>query len=128
MHQKRVLIVEDEAHTATILYRALNDVFGPAHEAHICPLGPLAVSRLQQEAFDLIVTDLFMPGMTGLELIEEARRICPETPILVISAYGSLELEDRIGRLGVAFLAKPFSLREFVRTVSRMLEEAEDQD
>jgi DNA-binding response OmpR family regulator len=127
MGRKRILIVEDEAHTATILYRALNDVFGSGYRAHICPLGEAALSRLREEAFDLVVTDLCMPGMSGLELMEEVRQSNPETPVLVITAFGTPEVEGRVRQLGAAYLAKPFSLQDFVATVDRILYEAEPE-
>jgi DNA-binding response OmpR family regulator len=120
---KRILIVEDEAHTATLMYRVLNDVFGPGYQASICPLGPLALTRLEKETFDLIVTDLYMPGMSGLELINKVREAGLQTPILVVTAYGTPEVQARIRNLGAGFMAKPFDLRDFMDAVRQLLDQ-----
>jgi len=127
MSSKHILIVEDEAYTAVMLLRVLNDHLGEGCQAHICPLADVALFRLQREPFDLIVTDICMPGMSGLELVYQVRQISPQTPILVITAYGSPELMERVQQLGADYLLKPFELREFVTTVERILDKAEQE-
>ena len=121
MGKKRILIVEDEAQTAVLLRRALDERLGPGHQISICPLAQLALSRLQEEQFDLIVTDICMPGISGLELVRRVRQSDPQQPLLVITAYGTPEIEEIVSRLGVAYLAKPFRLKEFIAAVESLL-------
>ena len=85
--------------------------------------GEEALSRFREMHFDLLITDQRMPGMNGLELIGKCREVSPEIRSILITAFGSPEVEDKAFRLAVdAYLTKPFSMRKFVRAVQVALE------
>ncbi len=118
MTQARVLVVEDEPRVAQTLCQVLALPEGGGNYVESCDSGDAALQRLREAHFDLLVTDLRMPGMTGLELLEQLRQISPTTRTILVTAFGSPEIERRAAQLAVAaYLTKPFSLRQFVETV-----------
>jgi DNA-binding NtrC family response regulator len=83
----------------------------------------LALFQQDPRAFDLVITDQTMPGMTGGKLAEELLRIRPGLPIILCTGFSEVVDADRAQALGVRqFLMKPFSLREMAETIRRALE------
>jgi DNA-binding response OmpR family regulator len=121
MEKKRILIVEDEPRIALALCRALEFPGRGDYEVEISPIAETALTKLESGPFDLIVTDLRMPGMGGLEFIRHVRQTSPQTQTMLITAFGSPEIEELTQRLGATYLPKPFSLQEFVDTAERIL-------
>ncbi len=118
MTQGRVLVVEDEPRVAQTLCQVLALPEGGGNQVDSSSSGDAALERLRQEHYDLLITDLRMPGMSGLDLLEQVRRVSPATRSILITAFGSPEIERRAAELAVAaYLTKPFSLRQFVETV-----------
>ncbi|WP_447985850.1 response regulator [Nitrospira sp. Nam74] len=77
----------------------------------------LAISRRD---YDVVVTDIRLPGMQGLELLAECRRIRPATPVVMITGYGDRELEEEAARCGAyAFLHKPVTAEAFYGVLNR---------
>jgi CheY-like chemotaxis protein len=80
--------------------------------------GPAALAELEDQTFDLIVTDYQMPGMNGLELVEAMRQKLPETPVIMITGHGCRDLRQDALRLGVfCILDKPVPPPLFLRRV-----------
>lgn len=103
----RILIVDDEEGIREFLAEALED---GGHVAVRVPDGGAAVERLAQESFDLMLTDLKMPGLSGMELVRKARADQPEMEIIVLTAYGTVETAVEAMRLGAFdYLQKPLS-------------------
>jgi DNA-binding response OmpR family regulator len=123
MEGKRVLIVEDEPRIALALCRALEHRFGQDCEVEISPVAETALVKLQNRTVDLLVTDLRMPGMGGLAFIRQVREISPQTQTMLITAFGSSEIEAVTHKLGTTYLPKPFSLQEFIVAVETILSE-----
>ncbi len=114
---KTVLIVDDEE----LFLRTVADGFAP-HAARVNVLtasnGRLATEILARCAVDLVVTDLKMPGMDGFELIAHMSRSCPDVPIIVMTAFGTPDVEKRVERQGVAhYLDKPLDFPALCKTV-----------
>jgi DNA-binding response OmpR family regulator len=128
MQAKRVLIIEDELPMAMTLCSALLHPMGGGHQVEVCPLADVAIKRLRYEQFDLIVTDLRMPGKSGLELIRHVRQSNSSTRMILITGFGSPEIEKQVLGLGAVYLTKPFSLQEFVAITQRLLSEDTEQD
>jgi DNA-binding response OmpR family regulator len=122
MDEKRILIVEDEPRIALALCRALEFPPRGANKVEISPVAETALAKLKSEPFDLVITDLRMPGMGGVELLRQVRGISPSTRLMLITAFGSPEIKEVTQRLGAVYLPKPFSLREFVAKVEDILE------
>ncbi len=116
---KRVLLVEDNLE----ILRSLADLL----REHGCrvieaPDGMTALSRIQSESVDLVLTDLAMPQMSGWEVAEACRERFPETPIGLITGFGDRLEPDKIERHGIQFVvAKPFTTEELLREVTAAL-------
>jgi len=121
MGQERILVVEDETNVAMALCRVLKLPEGGGYQVESCDSGESALDRLQEKHFDLLVTDLRMPGMSGLELLERARLVSPETRSILITAYGSSQVEQDAQRKANYYLPKPFTMKNFVRAVQQAL-------
>jgi len=117
----RVLLAEDDADLRAVIARALERA---GHVVTQIPDGAAAMERLEGgEAFDLMLTDLEMPGRTGLEVIAASKSAHPETPVIATSGKGrpvtvALDLARRTG--ADAVIAKPFKLSVLVELVSRV--------
>ena len=85
--------------------------------------GRAAVEAGQKDFFDVLLTDVYMPGMNGLEVVREFRRFSPETKIIVMTAQGSLETAMQAVEQGAYdFIAKPFDIEEVLALVRRATE------
>jgi len=117
----RICIVEDSLGVARPLERALRLHQNGNYTVETCASAEAALKRLHEVPFDLLISDLCLPGMDGLELIERSQRIRPETRSLLITAFGSTEVENRAQALADAYLPKPFRLRDLIRIVQNTL-------
>ena len=117
---KRLLIVEDER----ILRENLQTMFSEhGYQAEAAPNGEEAIRRLDQERFDLIITDMRMPEADGLEVLRKARQMDENTLVLVMTAYGSVEAAVEAMRFGAYdYIQKPFDLDELEMKVMRAFE------
>jgi two-component system response regulator HydG len=116
----KVLVVDDQKNmrstTAMVLRQA-------GHAVEECPDGASAVLRLQQDTFDVILTDLRMHAVDGMEVLRAAQRLAPETQVIVMTAYGTIESAVEAIRLGAYdFLAKPFKEDELLLRIGKGLE------
>ena len=103
-----ILIVDDKASMRTMLREALT---AQGHRARVAGGGSEALVALKRQPADLVLTDLKMPGLDGLELTREVKARWPETAMVVMTAFSSVESAVEAMRVGAAnFLAKPFSL------------------
>ena len=76
---------------------------------------------VQGGKFDMVVSDVVMPGMDGPAMVREIRRIAPQMPVLFMSGYAEEQLRDQIGIDDVAFLPKPFSVQQISDKVGEVL-------
>ncbi len=119
----RILLVEDSLGIAKALSRALSLHHDGAYQVEICQSAEAALERLHETPFHLLISDLRLPGMDGLELLTRARRLRPETRRVLITAYGGPEIESRVRALGGIYLPKPFRLGDVIRLIERLLQE-----
>jgi two-component system response regulator FlrC len=103
----RLLVVDDDIQMLSALEAALRR---KGHTVETASNGIDAASKLENASVDAVITDLRMPGMDGLELLHHVRRCKPSTPVIVLSAYGTVPTAVDAMKLGAAdFLLKPFS-------------------
>jgi len=116
----RILVVDDEAGIREFLSEALAD----DHEVAAAASGAAAWARIEREGFDLVLTDLSMPGMDGMELLRRVREAQPEVEVIVITAHGKVDSAVEAMRLGAFdYLQKPLgSLAELRLLVRRAAE------
>ncbi|MFO1078510.1 MAG: response regulator [Planctomycetota bacterium] len=102
---KRVLVVDDEDVVCRSYERVLTKAGFDVAKAHN---GTEALDRVRDAKFDVMLADLMMPGMNGLQVIEHVRGTNPEVPVVVITGYPSQATLQQVARLGVAdYLTKP---------------------
>ncbi|MHC1752837.1 PAS domain S-box protein [Humidesulfovibrio sp.] len=118
---ERILLVDDEPDLLDFCREALIPL-GYQVTAHSDPEAALAALKVRPPAFDLLVTDLSMPRMSGLQLAEELRLISKELPIMLITGFSRAIPPDRLESLGaVRLLQKPFSTGELALAVRQAL-------
>jgi two-component system, NtrC family, nitrogen regulation response regulator NtrX len=102
-----LLIVDDDANTLASLARAFRLA---GHEATVCDNAARAMDLVKSQPFDLIFSDVVMPGKDGLALLEDFRALGITTPVVMISGQASIDMAVRATRLGaIDFLEKPLS-------------------
>jgi len=115
-----ILIVEDEPKMRRLLEISLGE---DGHTVHIAPDAETALKCFQREAVDLIVTDLKLPGMNGLEFLQEAKKWNASVPVVVMTAYGSVETAVEAMKAGASdYVLKPFSMAEMRLVISKELD------
>ena len=121
-----VLIVEDDADLRSALFDSLSDGQWSVFAADS---GPAALSILDREAIDLVVSDVEMAPMNGHQLLGEIRRRHPALPAVLMTAYGTIaSAVDAMRDGAVDYLVKPFAAAELVDLVRRHLERPADPD
>jgi len=104
---KKILVVDDDPVIGKSFDRVLS---GKGYAVINAPTGEAAIEKLTTEDYDLVITDIRMPGMSGLEVAERVRAKQPWMPVLIVTGYGSDESEARAKAAGVTeFLRKPLS-------------------
>lgn len=118
----RLLLVEDSLGIARALSRALGLHHDGIYQVEVCQSAEAALKRLHEAPFDLLISDLRLPGMDGLELLTRAQRVSPETRRVLITAYGGPEIEAKVSALAGTYLPKPFRLSDVIRLIERLLQ------
>ena len=114
-----LLLIDDDPNTLASLARAFRLA---GHEATVCDNATRAVELVRGERFDLILSDVVMPGKTGMELLEELKKAGVQTPIVLISGQANIEMAVKATRLGALdFLEKPLSTDKLLLTVENAL-------
>lgn len=122
MAGERILVVDDEPTVLDACARALTR---RRYEVRTAAGGAEAMKRLDQEHFDLLLTDIKMPDVDGLQLVDYARELDPDLPCVILTGHGTLDTAIDSIRVGVSgFVVKPFTLQELMRAVDIPLEKA----
>jgi two-component system nitrogen regulation response regulator NtrX len=121
-----LLLVDDNPNTLASLSRAFRLA---GHEATVCDNAARAVELLRTETFDLILSDVVMPGKSGLELLEDLKSAGVKTPIVLVSGQANIEMAVRATKLGALdFLEKPSSTDKLLVTIENALRLSRLQD
>ena len=125
-HKLRVLFVDDEESIASMMRLELPRM---GHDATICENGQDAIRALEENTFDAAIIDLRMPGLSGWEVVEQLRKISPETEFVISTGHGSMDDAIQALRLGAYdFLPKPCRLFEIATVLQRIAEKREMQN
>jgi DNA-binding NtrC family response regulator len=120
-NQPRLLIADDVANIRQLLTAAFKD---RGFEVAAAANGDEAVRLLEESLFDVVITDLKMPGKDGLQVLRAAKQQSVDTAVIVITAYGTMETAVEAMRLGAFdFIGKPFKLAEIELKVAKALQE-----
>jgi DNA-binding NtrC family response regulator len=117
---QRILVVDDDPEMCSLLSEVLR-----GEGFSVLTTGDsLEASRiLKKEEFEVLITDLKMKGLKGLDLLEEAKKVAPLTPVIIITAFGTIESAIQAMKMGAYdYVTKPFQMDEIVLTVKKALE------
>jgi DNA-binding NtrC family response regulator len=114
--------VDDDAEMRALLVDVLSE---EGYDVEQVPNGAEALIRLRTESFAAIVLDKNMPGLSGLDLLPGLRTICPETPIIMITAFGDVATYvDAMEKGAFTYIFKPFRMEELLQVLQRALSSA----
>ena len=115
-----ILIVDDDDVVRDTLY----DLFADDHLCHAASSAEQALSFVhEQQQYDVVLTDISMPGLSGVELLGMLRQTQPDTPVIIISGIGDRTHAEGMVKLGAFdFILKPFSLEKVEESVGRAIE------
>ncbi|HEY3092285.1 MAG TPA: response regulator [Vicinamibacterales bacterium] len=117
--RQRVLVVDDEASIRDLLSKTLGLA---EYDVDTAPDGPSALDRMRQFNYDLLIADLKMPGMDGLTLIRQAKKIKADLPVIIITGFSTESSAIEAVNLGVAgYLTKPFRVPQVLTAASKAL-------
>jgi len=115
----RIILAEDDGDMRRFLAKALEKA---GHEVVSFDNGLSAYERLREEPFTLLLTDIVMPEMDGIELARRATRLDPDLKVMFITGFAAVALNsDSRAPKDAKVLSKPFHLRELVREVERLI-------
>jgi DNA-binding response OmpR family regulator len=122
----RILVVEDDEDMRENLRRLLG---GAGYDVCLAPSGIEAMALLCGQPYDLVLTDLVMPDMGGLELLTEIRHQHQHLPVVFLTAFGDRSTFDKVMEMGaVDFLTKPFRAEVLLGLLGQILRDRSDDD
>jgi len=121
---RKVLVVDDDAVVGHSINRVLT---GQGYQVQEAVSGSEALEALGNQRYDMVFTDIRMPGMDGLDMAARMKKSYPEMPVVVITGYGTEANEKQANALGVAgFLRKPLSPDTIIENAERVLRERDE--
>lgn len=115
----KILIVDDQMGVRRLLYEAFKET---GYDVDMAASGQEAILKVKESAPALILMDMKMPGMNGLEALKEIKKIRQEVAVIIMTAYGELEIVAQAMKLGVKeYITKPFDLNELTLLVKKTL-------
>ncbi len=120
MHEPSILVIDDEPDMRVALSHALSR---SGYSVESFSTGDEALKRFSKEQFGMVITDLRMPGMSGMQVLEEIKRTAPSIPVIMMTAYGTIDNAVKAMKEGASdYIIKPFSAEVLESTVKRVLE------
>jgi two-component system response regulator AtoC len=118
---ERILVVDDEEQMRDLLVKVLER---KGYQVSICGNGTEALAFLEREPVDLVVTDVRMPGLTGMEALRAIKELNPEIVVIIMTAFGSIDQAVQAVKEGAYdYINKPFKIDEMLLTIEKALEE-----
>lgn len=125
---KRILVVDDESTLAFFLKQGLQEAKFSCH-VDVAASGEDALTKLTYNRYDLLITDLKMPGITGFTLVEVARSLHPDIKVILMTAFGSREVQNEAKNLNVeGYLTKPFPTAQLLDLATDVLASEDKSD
>lgn len=121
-----ILVVEDDRPLAITLMKGLQNAFSENICVDVCFSGLQAFSFINQKTYDLVLSDFQMQGISGLELLHRIRQFQPKAVLILMTAYGTDELERKARQFVDTYLTKPFDLPLLTGLVKKLLHTPEE--
>src|SRR5947207_1526712 len=120
----KILLIEDDPGIRDTLQRVLTE---EGHDVSVEARGDTGLQRATKDAFNLIITDLRLPGLGGLELVRQLHTAQPRLPIILITAFGTTETAIEATKLGAYdYLLKPFHVPDLLNLVRKAADTNKD--
>ena len=114
-----ILIVDDE----TGPRESLRMILKPIYDVHTVENGQEAINLISQKKVDLVTLDLRMPGLSGIEVLQEIKKLQPDLEVIIVTGYGTLSNAQEAIRYGAAdFISKPFNVADIIAIVGKAFE------
>ena len=122
-HKLRVLFADDERSLQEVMRTEIPSL---GHDIVICPDGRAAVKSLEKNTFDAAILDLRMPGLTGIEVLEQIKQVAPDTEVVIMTGHASIDTAIEAVRLGAFdYITKPAKLAQ-LETILRKVSEKKE--
>jgi DNA-binding NtrC family response regulator len=119
----KILVVDDEASIREMIKKGLSQMGG--FNVETAQNGAEAIEKIEKEVFDLVLTDLKMPEMDGLELLKNIKGTRPEVMVILMTAYGSIETAVEAMKMGADdYITKPFNIDHLLLRISKVQKES----
>jgi len=126
MSQPRILIIDDEPLMRISIADALK---AEGYQVKVAATGSEGVDCIKKEQFNIIISDLRLPGLDGLQVLQTCKEVSPRTGVIVITAHGSVETAVEAMKMGAYdYITKPFSMDELLLIVKRLVKMLELED
>ncbi len=123
MEPIKILVVDDEASIREMIKKGLSQMGG--FNVETAQNGAEAIEKIEKEVFDLVLTDLKMPEMDGLELLKNIKGTRPEVMVILMTAYGSIETAVEAMKMGADdYITKPFNIDHLLLRISKVQKES----
>ena len=123
MESMKILVVDDEAPIREMIKKGLSQMGG--YRVEVAQNGAEAIEKIEKDIFDLVLTDLKMPEMDGLELLKNIKGTRPEMMVILMTAYGSIETAVEAMRIGANdYITKPINFDELLIHISKVQKES----
>ena len=116
----RILLAEDDESMRTFLVRALERA---GYDVVAVDCGTAALPHIARDVFDLLLTDIVMPEMDGIELAQRAATLAPAMRVMFITGFAAVALNGAAAPANAKVLSKPFHLRDLVGEIDRLFDE-----
>ncbi|MFH1757315.1 MAG: response regulator [Pseudomonadota bacterium] len=117
--QGSILIVDDEAGPR----ESLRMILKPIYKVYTAANGKEALALIQKENIDLVTLDLNMPGLSGIDVLKEIKKIKSDVEVIIITGYGTLKNAQEVIRYGAGdFISKPFNVADIISIISKSFE------
>ena len=114
-----ILVVDDDA----LIRNTLSELLSLQHKCQTAETAEIALAKLEADSFDVVLTDISMPGLSGLELLGHVLQKYPHTPVIIISGISDQDHAQGLIKLGAFdYLLKPFRLEVVEKSVMRAVE------
>ena len=125
MRTLSILLVDDDRNLVTTLSYGLRKALGDGNSVAVSFSGTEALSLLGNQAFDVVVSDHNMPGPSGLEFLRRIRQDYREIILVLVTAYGTVALEEGVRQLGGGYITKPFEPSSLVQMIRSLIQREE---
>ena len=123
MEITKILVVDDEAPIREMLQKSLGQMAG--YSVEVAQNGVEAIEKIEKDIFDLVLTDLMMPGMTGMELLKLIKGTRPDMPVIMMTAYGSIETAVEATKIGADdYITRPIDFNDLFLRISKVQKES----